>query len=96
MGFPFVPTAEPEGTPNAFLTKTPAQALEDGDSADVPYLTGICKDESLFVLKSADYEPQWDDDLEFQVLSVILVLLGVESTFFNRAVFRKFYVFLQN
>lgn len=64
-----MPTAEPVGTPDAFLTKTPAQALQDGDFADVPYLSGICDSECIFVLKGADYKPKWEDDLEFQVRS---------------------------
>lgn len=63
----FVPTTEPEDTPNAFLTKTPEQALADGDLVDVPILAGICPEEMLLGLPSPDYVPDWNNDLEFQV-----------------------------
>lgn len=67
MCFPFVPTVEPADTPNAFLTKTPAQAIEDGDYLDVPYITGVCADEMLICLPSPDYKPPEDDLKVFQV-----------------------------
>lgn len=63
----FVPTAEPKDTPNAFLTKTPEQAIADGDLADVPLLSGVCEHEMLLGLPSPDYVPDWNDEMEFQV-----------------------------
>lgn len=63
----FVPTSEPKDTPNAFLTKTPEQAIADGDFVDVPLIAGVCEHEMLLGLPSPDYVPDWNNDLEFQV-----------------------------
>lgn len=65
--FAFVPTSEPTDRPNAFLTKTPQQAIADGDLADVALLAGVCTDEMIMGLPSPDYIPDWNDDIEFQV-----------------------------
>lgn len=64
----FVPTTEPADAPNAFLTKTPAQALKEGDFANVSYITGVCTEEMLFGLPGPDFVPEWKNDLDFQVI----------------------------
>lgn len=59
---PFTPTIEPIGTPNAFITKHPKQALADGDTADVLYVSGITADEGVLCLPSADFVPDVSDE----------------------------------
>lgn len=65
--FAFVPTAEPANTINGFLTKHPQQAIDDGDTANVPLITGVCAHEGLFVIPRPDYVPDENNLVEFEV-----------------------------
>lgn len=66
---PFLPTTEPEDAIDAFITKHPEQALLDGDSADVPFMTGICANECIFYIPSPDYVPDIENTKILQVRS---------------------------
>lgn len=68
LAFSFAPTAEPVGTPNAFLTKTVEQALADGDMADVPFIHGVNSCEMSFVMLSHNYVPLFTQDEEYQYM----------------------------
>lgn len=65
--FAFAPTVEPDNAENPFLIKHPQQALDDGDSVDVPIITGVCAQEGIFVLPGADYVPDANNLTDFEV-----------------------------
>ncbi|KAL0274002.1 UNVERIFIED_CONTAM: hypothetical protein PYX00_006546 [Menopon gallinae] len=94
--FEFRPCIEPEGTPNAFITKHPRELIAEGKfESDVPYMTGINQMEGAIMLKSiVDKNPRASDlenDFERLVPRFLNLQYGSDESKEVAAKIREFY-----